>query len=64
MKDYRSRGPLVQRLSALPVNKENNLSEFDEHCGVSFYSLRRNWKYVLTKFNTISVTLKSVVSFT
>lgn len=67
MKDYRSRGPLVQRLSALPVNKENNLSEFDEHCGVSFYSLRRNWKYRVNKIceiNTISVTLKSVVSFT
>lgn len=36
MEDYRSWGPLVQRLSALAVNKENNLSEFDEHCGVSF----------------------------
>lgn len=36
MKDYRSGGPLVQRLSALPVNKGNNLSEFDERCGVSF----------------------------
>lgn len=49
MEDYRSWGPLVQRLSALAVNKENNLSEFDEHWGF-FYSLRRNWKYVLTKF--------------
>lgn len=34
MKDYRSWGPLVQRLSALLVNKENNLSKFDEHCGI------------------------------